>query len=373
MDWSNTFLVKYFFLLTIFIVMVVNSIFHMRQHKRLSIYIIVITTTALLLAVFDTLETQAKINLNIPLTTFMSFLGYVLNPFCIFFFIMMSGEIKTKKRIILILTPLVLNVIVYLLMFIPGAKEAVVYFTESEGDLHFNAGPLRFCSHVISGIYIAYLVYMSINNISKKDFGHGLTIISCALLVVIAVVIEAFFNDNDTIYVLSTTIAFSTVIYYLYLYVERSQIDALTGLYNRETYYRDVERLGKSIVGIVQFDMNGLKYINDNFGHLEGDKAIVTIANMIKCSAENNMYAYRIGGDEFILIAINATLPQLNDTIKKFKDKIAQTDYHCSIGYSIRESKQQSVTELFKEAERKMYEDKEAFYKSSASFERRKS
>ena len=59
------------------------------------------------------------------------------------------------------------------------------------------------------------------------------------------------------------------------------------------------------------------------------------------------------------------------ETIDKFKEEIKETGYYCSIGYAFRSNKQQTITELFKEAERRMYEDKAEFYKNSP-FERRK-
>ena len=372
MDWSNTFLVEYFFLIVISLVMVVNSILRFRQHPRISTYTIIIITASLILSIAKTLDYYGKDTGNIPLTTFCSFLGYVLNAFCIFFFIMMTGQIKSKKHLFILLIPLIINALVYTLMFIPTLNESVVYFTKKEdGTLGFHGGPLRFCSHIMSALYLGYLIYLSITKISSKHFAHGLTIISCALFVVIAVVIESFFNGDDSIHILSTTIALSTVVYYLYLYIEKSQIDVLTGLFNRETYFRDIEKMGNSINGVIQFDMNGLKFVNDNFGHLEGDKALSTIANIITSCARRNMYVYRLGGDEFVLVSTSATEAQLKETSEKFKDRLSTTEYHCSIGVAFRKNKQQTVTELFKEAEEKMYEDKANFYKDSP-FERRK-
>lgn len=326
-----------------------------------------------MLSIAHTLESYGKIIMSLPLTTICSFFGYVLNPFCIFFFMMMSGEIKSRRHLFLLLIPLIVNGLVYTLMFIPFAKESVVYFASNEANdgLIFLAGPLRFTSHIVSALYLIYLVYISINKISSKHLWHGLTLIVCATFVVSAVVIESFFNPNGDIYILSTTIAFSTIVYYLFLYIEKAQVDALTGLFNRETYYHDVARLEKSISGIVQFDVNGLKYINDNFGHLEGDKALASIAKIISSCTKRNMNAYRLGGDEFLLIAYNAKESEIKAFIHDFENKLKETSYHCSVGYTYRKSKKTDIVEVFKEAEKRMYEDKAEFYKNS-SIERRK-
>ena len=372
MDWSNTFFVHYFFLILTSIVMVVNSVLRYRQHPRISIYTIVIISACLILATSKTLEYYGKDTLNVPLTTFCSFLGYCLNAFCLFFFIMMSGEIKSKKMIIILLIPLTINILIYSMMFIPPLKQYVVYFLKAEDTLVFQTGsPLRFSSHIISAVYLLILAYISFVKISSKHIWHGLTLIVCSIFVIIAVVFESFFNASGSIDILSTTIAFSTIVYYLFLYLERTQFDGLTGLFNRETYYRDIVRMDKNTTAIIQFDMNGLKYINDTFGHLEGDKAIATIASLISKSIKRNMYVYRLGGDEFTLVAINAKEDQIISVVEEFNKKIVETQYHCSVGYAIRKDKQQTIEELFKEAEEKMYQNKAEFYKS-ASFERRK-
>ncbi len=374
MDLLNDFVVKYFFQLLISLVMVSNAILRFKQHPRISIYSLVIIGAALLLSVSKVIEDYAKVVfLNIPLTTVCSFFSYVLNPFCILFFIMMSGEIKSKKHLIVLLVPLIVNAIIYSIMLIPNIGKVVVYFelAENGSSIVFIGGPLRFTSHIVSALYLVYLVYVSVIKISSKHLWHGLTLIVCSLFVIVAVVIESFFNPEGDINILSTTIAFSTIVYYLFLYIERSQIDGLTGLFNRETYYHDVSRLEKSVTGIIQFDVNGLKYINDNYGHLEGDKAISTIAGLIYASAKRNMTAYRMGGDEFLVLVMNSDETQIKGFIDDFTKKISETNYNCSVGYSYRGKKRTEIVNLLKDAEKKMYDNKAEFYKNS-SIERRK-
>ena len=313
---------------------------------------------------------------NLPGAIITSMLGYCLRPICIFFVIMMTGKINAKSKWFpLLFIPLIINFFVYMLMFFPATKELVVYFVpDGNGGLSFQGGDtiLRYFSHIISGLYLIFLLYISFTKISSKHIGHGIIIIACALFVALAVLIESQFNDDNNIEVLNDTIAVSALVYYLYLYIERTQIDTLTGLFNRETYYHDVKKMDRSITGVIQFDMNGLKYLNDNFGHLEGDKALSTIADIISKSAKRNMYVYRLGGDEYILICHNGTEEDIIQTVTKFKENLKKTDYYCSYGYSYRSKNSNiSVEDMFKEAERKMYEDKERFYKNSP-FERRK-
>lgn len=81
--------------------------------------------------------------------------------------------------------------------------------------------------------------------------------------------------------------------------------DTMTGLFNRHGYYQNLddyvkrEDLRDGYLHVVCVDMDGMKYINDNFGHLEGDLAIKAVATTIKeCFPQPNIAA-RFGGDEF--------------------------------------------------------------------------
>ena len=370
------FIINNFILFCVALVLIPACIIRFKQHERISTYTILLVSNALLIAIVVFLNNLCEELVNLTGVTIFSMLGYMLRPVCILFIILMTGKMNPKSKwFLLLFVPIMLNSLVYLLMLIPGAREAVVYYTLNDGKIAFHGGNVllfRFFSHIISILYLVFLLYISFTKISSKHIGHGLTILSCAIFVVLAVVIESFFNEDGKIEILNNTIAVSALVYYLYLYIERTQIDTLTGLFNRETYYHDVAKMGRSITGVIQFDMNGLKYINDNFGHLEGDKALSTIAEVISKAAKRNMYVYRLGGDEYIILCHNGSEEDIIQTVTAFREGIKKTEYHCSYGYSYRsKDKSLSVEELLKEAEKKMYEDKERFYKN-ASFERRK-
>ena len=352
--------------------MYTNSIIRFKQHPRMSLYTIFIISNALLLSVIVTLNSYAADKGLLVLGTIMSFIGYSLRPVCIYFFILMSGEITPKKKWFFIsYIFLILNALVYVFALIPATKEAVFYFTVDSQGLHYHGGPLRYSSHIISALYLIYLLYVSFTKINSKHLGHGLTILLCSLFVVLAVVIESFFNYSGDIEILNTTIAISAMVYYLYLYIERTQIDVHTGLFNRDTCYHDLVKMNRSITGVIQCDMNGLKYINDTFGHLEGDKAIACIANIILKVSTRKMYVYHLGGDEYLVLANNSNEQEIIACVERFKEELAKTTYYCSIGYAYRHDKNTQILDLLKEAEKNMYLDKEEFYKN-AKFERRK-
>ena len=197
-------------------------------------------------------------------------------------------------------------------------------------------------------------------------------VLVCSAVVAIATIIETFFNADSGVYLLPSSIAVSTVFFYLFLYERDTKIDVLTGLFNRASYFDDCSKTNKNITGVIQLDMNGLKYINDNYGHLEGDEAIKCIAQAIINNSTRKMYAYRLGGDEFVVLAINESEENILRFVSAFKEEIKNSKYHCSIGYSCRGKDADSVNKMLKQSEQRMYKDKEDFYKTSG-IERRRS
>jgi two-component system, cell cycle response regulator len=86
-------------------------------------------------------------------------------------------------------------------------------------------------------------------------------------------------------------------------------VDDLTGLYNRRGFFQIAPRHlklahrdGKRALLAIA-DMDGLKQINDSFGHLEGDRAIITVAAVLKQTFRDDDVIARIGGDEFAVLA----------------------------------------------------------------------
>lgn len=84
--------------------------------------------------------------------------------------------------------------------------------------------------------------------------------------------------------------------------------DALTGIYNRRGFEKHLRSLHERyaeegmFLSIVSIDMNGLKYINDNFGHSEGDEALCRLANILNGLVQENEICARVGGDEYFVL-----------------------------------------------------------------------
>ena len=343
-----------------------------RTRRFMSVCFLLILLMTVALTIFVELERVAKaVWLNIPVATAACFLGYAIRPVCLYMFILLAkrqfGKIEKFALI-----PLAFNFLVYatsLVFPVTWMKDfAFHYEVNAAGTaLDHVRGPMNFTAHVIAAIYLLYLIYITVAKLRGKHRSDAYPILICAIFIIVAVIVEM---TNIAIGVLNIAIAASCVFYYLFLIKEENRRDALTGLFDRKTYYVDMERFGRSVSGVIQIDMNGLKAINDTEGHQAGDHAIWTVGHTIEAKTQNNMYVYRVGGDEFTVIVVGAKLP-LEVTVTGIRDALEATGYSCAIGYATCENGECTVEQAAKNADHAMYEDKTKFYNDHPEKNRR--
>lgn len=143
-----------------------------------------------------------------------------------------------------------------------------------------------------------------------------------------------------------------------------SYTDMLTSLYNRNKYMQFLSSWKKCIlhnVGIIYIDLNGLKQINDTMSHDAGDTYIRNAAAIILQVFPND--AYRIGGDEFVVIKTDTDEKDFLDKSMMLKELMLKSQISVSTGLSWSE-RCDDLEALLKEAELKMYKEKEAYYET---------
>lgn len=159
--------------------------------------------------------------------------------------------------------------------------------------------------------------------------------------------------------------------------------DPMTGLYNRFCFVSHAVPLineskeHKKSALIMFADINDLKLINDRYGHVFGDKAIITVSGGIKESiANDNAIGIRYGGDEFLIIAANANkqyAEEIRRNITSYIEKenslgLSPVKFSVSIGYVLTDPKSdKSVTDYVDEADKLMYEIKNEYHKNNQS------
>lgn len=142
--------------------------------------------------------------------------------------------------------------------------------------------------------------------------------------------------------------------------------DHLTGLYNRRYYEQMLKVLDTKEnlpLSIIMFDVNGLKLVNDSFGHDLGDVLLNKAAETIKKVCREDDIIARIGGDEFVLVLPKTSI---NDTVKianhiknlTSKEIVANIELSISFGYDTKETDSQSISDIVVNAENHMYKHK---------------
>jgi len=142
--------------------------------------------------------------------------------------------------------------------------------------------------------------------------------------------------------------------------------DQLTGLYNRRFYEEELKRLDSERnfpFTLVIGDVNGLKLVNDSFGHATGDELLKKVGEAIGRSCRSDDIIARLGGDEFVILLPKTGGDEAERIIKRInallsQEKIGAIGISVSFGYDTKNSESQKIEEIFKSAEDSMYNHK---------------
>jgi diguanylate cyclase (GGDEF)-like protein/PAS domain S-box-containing protein len=160
-----------------------------------------------------------------------------------------------------------------------------------------------------------------------------------------------------------------------------SHTDELTGLYNRRGFVNVAEKLEKIVkrqkkgLFMLYADLNGLKKINDTWGHQEGDLALIDIANILGATFRESDVIARMGGDEFAVIAVGTPCEDAKIIIARLQRNIdahnatLEKGYKLSMSWGISYHDPEnpcSIDELLIHADKLMYEQKKNTRKPSA-------
>jgi len=142
--------------------------------------------------------------------------------------------------------------------------------------------------------------------------------------------------------------------------------DRLTGLYNRRFFEEELKRLDVARnypLTLVMADVNGLKLINDSFGHAIGDELLVNVAKVLRNGCRRDDIIARLGGDEFVVLLPNTDAVETEQILKRInalavQEKVGSIEISISFGYEIKRYDSEDILDLFKKAEDYMYKRK---------------
>jgi len=146
--------------------------------------------------------------------------------------------------------------------------------------------------------------------------------------------------------------------------------DKLTGAYNREFFELKKEEIvsvaqeSGRFVGVIFFDIDYFKNVNDTYGHAVGDSVLVELIEQISLSIRSNDYLVRWGGEEFIILLSTNSADELLTVAENLRSKIAKHTFEhvmhitCSFGVSLMRE-EESLLETVRRADEALYISKE--------------
>ena len=338
----GNYLIQNYILIIMLMGMFIITLFDVYLDRSMIIKLRVVILLIFALSVFNDLE---KYTGNLDHFTYwrliFSVICYSLRPTIIMMMIFIVSP-KTNK---LIAVPAIINAIIASTAFFSD----ISFSFETEIN-HFVRGSLGYTPYIITVVYILTLYFITIRTLTTHFSEEGIVILFITLTATVSAFL-AFFNYAD---VVDLTFSTDVLLYYMYLYAQYTKRDPLTSVFNRQTLNSDLKKHPENITGIISIDMNDLKWLNDNQGHIEGDKALKVITDCFCSAVTKKERVYRSGGDEFIIICRKRKEEEIQSLVDRIRTSVTEEGYSCAFGYS----NGKSIDEMMKEADELMYKDK---------------
>ena len=272
-----------------------------------------------------------------------------------------NGAVSKFQRLFMFIVCGVITALMIVNFFNP------VIFDINERNV-YTRGPLFMLKNLLEVILMADGVVIYLISRYRSGGVKFFPVLQFVTPIFICVCLQMFYYGISTIWV-GIAVGYTSLM--LALQNENIFIDKLTGLYNR--YYLDKisgELKRKRKITMMMLDMNDFKSINDNFGHSQGDDALVSLADVLEKTVGAEGTVVRYAGDEFVIILNNGdedaaekcklqikkNLEEFNETHKK-KYKLS-----ASIGVGVFDLEKSNVDKILKKIDKLMYDDKRAYY-----------
>ena len=270
---------------------------------------------------------------------------------------------KRKYKFILYI-PLILSIFFLIINFFQKTL-----FTISIDNL-YSPSKYLYLYNLINAVYVLIIItnlisYYFYNKNSKSE------IKSLILFTLLPVVSAGIQNYNYGIILGQVGFTLSELLIYFNNQKKEANYDELTGVYNRRAFNKRANKIyySNKLMFLMLMDADDFKIINDKYGHLEGDKALIQIAYILNRAINNTHKNYslaRYGGDEFVIVGniqnkdeVAELINQIEEEEKKYnKETNNKYNIKLSIGYALQNDNHTSVEDLIKEADALMYAKK---------------
>lgn len=306
-----------------------------------------------LLTVQEILEKYAQLDPSRrTLRLITSIAGYSLRPMAVLGFLL-TVWLEGRRRWYLWI-PVVINALLY-------ATALFMPLTFSFDDEYvFQRGPLNGLAFGMCIVYLILILHTMNRRFRDRRSGDSFILYLCTFGCLGAAFMDIFLDNS----ILVPALLISSLTFYLILHMQDSDHDSLTRLWNRMRFYEDCKAMKNAVTAVASIDMNGLKVINDRRGHEAGDRALRLISHALRSITGRKVFAYRIGGDEFMVLFLRSGEEEVRKTLVKFLDKVDQTGLSVSVGVAVRQNGQDSLEQMIRSSDMYMYEDKRKYYQA---------
>ena len=322
--------------------------------RRVMRYFFLAALSIIVVILAENIETAlARLDHPTKVRVLSSAIAYCARPASVFFIILIPLRHKAHKYTHLLSIPLILDAIIsFSALFCPLAFSYT-------GANHFTRGPLGLTPFIVSAFYLFMLLLFSFE---KARRGERQESVICIIITIVCAFCAFVESEFVMIGFLSLASIIGEIFYYMFFQIERYCRDALTGLYTRSQFYRDIEGRNDPQYFIL-FDVNGLKKINDNAGHIEGDKALCAFADAAGDCVPKNARAYRFGGDEFAILYKTDREENITNLLDKIRKDSGKLPFGFSAGYA-QFSGDKDFDAAYSRADEMLYVKKKEFWSS---------
>lgn len=324
---------------------------------KIYLYASVVTIILLILEITTILLEASNINNLLLLNKIVNITVFSLSPLVPYIFILFIKE-KIDRYSIIMAIPLIINALISVLSYRTGC---FFYFNNQN---QYIRGNFFYITTIIGMIYYIILII----NLAKNNLGFDnddkIFLNFLFTIPIFSTILQTMFYG---LLIIWGSVALTLLIFYIFLRELQFKYDTISGIKNRETFEKKIEKYQKSSdkITIIVFDLNDFKKINDNLGHKFGDNAIYNAAKFLKQSFKNIGESYRLGGDEFCVICFNVSneiidkaLGELEVLSSDFNNKnIVKIIFAYGYAKYIKEQSA-SIYDIIMQADRAMYEHK---------------
>ena len=311
-----------------------------------------------------------KTRFNVVANTFLLYLLMGATVYCWLGFVMAYEQVPHRNRPI--------NRFAVIFPFIVSTIALIVHYIVAPQTLINDAQDTlpAFSVYIITvpDIYICAVLFYTIRKAKQEENPvekrKHLFIGFFPLMVGIGGLVQTVFFPTLPIY--CSTCLILMLLFYIQSLELRISLDPLTGLNNRGQLERYISQKSnlyqenrRTVVAMM--DIDRFKAINDTYGHAEGDRALVAVADALKKVISNHsmpMFAGRYGGDEFILIMHPHQTEEAETIIREIREEFSRYQAACrlavSVGYDELSGEDDSIQSCIERADKKLYLDKKA-------------